>query len=125
MVDLRGADLREEWDAQTLDEVVIETPLARFVERPEFSADLLKSLTDSATAQAERITESIKAGAETVAREKLSADLSRLVDLRKLNDSVRSDEITLAKRQLKQTCAAIRDARLRLDSVRLVLAGIE
>ncbi len=125
MVDLRGADLRAEWDAQTLDEVVVETPLARFVERPEFSAELLKSLTDHATGQAETITTAIKEAAETRAREKLSADLGRLVDLRKLNDSVRPDEITLAKRQLKQTCAAIRDARLRLDSVRLVLAGME
>jgi ATP-dependent helicase HepA len=125
MVDLSGADLREEWDAKTLDEVVIETPLARFVERPEFSAELLKSLTDTATRQAEGITQSIKNTAESSARGKLSADLSRLVDLRKINDSVRPDEITLAKRQLKQTCAAIRDARLRLDSVRLVLAGVE
>ncbi len=125
MVDIRGADLREEWDAKTLDEVVIETPLARFVERPEFSAGLLKSLIDGANEQAERATIGIKDEAETRAREKLSADLGRLVDLRKLNDGVRPDEISLAKRQLKQTCAAIRDARLRLDSVRLVLAGVE
>lgn len=125
MVDLRGADLRAEWDPKTLDAVVIETPLARFVERPEFSAELLKSLTDAATEQAEKLTASIKDKAATIAREKLSEDLGRLVDLRKINDSVRPDEITLAKRQLKQTCAAIRDARLRLDSVRLVLAGVE
>jgi ATP-dependent helicase HepA len=53
----------------------------------------------------------------------LSADLQRLIDLRKLNDHVRPEEIALAQEQLKNVTGAIDQARLRLDSIRLIVEG--
>jgi hypothetical protein len=38
---------------------------------------------------------------------------------------VRPEEVKLAQTQLKKSCGAIRDARLRLDSIRLIVAGFE
>ena len=55
----------------------------------------------------------------------LTADLQRLVDLSKLNDNVRPDEIELAKKQVLQVRTAIENARLRLDSLRLIVEGVE
>jgi ATP-dependent helicase HepA len=46
-----------------------------------------------------------------------------LVDLRHLNGHVRAEEIQLARDQLVQMTGAIREARLRLDALRLVVAG--
>jgi ATP-dependent helicase HepA len=53
----------------------------------------------------------------------LQADVQRLVDLRHLNGHVRAEEIQLARDQLVQMTGAIREARLRLDALRLVVAG--
>lgn len=124
VVDLRGNDLTADWDVATVAETVQETPLQPFLQRPEFNAALLKNLVEGATTQAERDSEAIKDTAENAAREQLGADLQRLVDLSKLNDHVRPEEIRLAQTQLKKTCGAIREARLRLDAIRLIVAGL-
>ena len=125
VVDLRGANLTREWDAQTLAEVVKSTAIHAFLERPEFNPELLKNLLERATGQAEKDTVPIKQAAEQSAQDQLGADLHRLVDLQKLNDHVRPEEIKLAQTQLKKSCAAIREARLRLDAIRLIVAGFE
>lgn len=125
VVDLRGTDLSEEWDVQTLAETVRDVPIQPFLQRPEFNAGLLKNLLEGASARAERNTVAVKRAAEVTAHDRLGADLQRLVDLQKLNDHVRPEEIKLAQSRLKKTCAAIRAARLRLDSIRLIVAGFE
>ena len=60
-------------------------------------------------------------GADALA---LVHQIERLVDLQKLNDHVRPEEITLARDQLEHTRTAIDQARLRLDAVRLIMAGV-
>ena len=55
----------------------------------------------------------------------LTADLQRLVTLGKLNDNVRPEEIELAKKQVRHTRTAIEQACLRLDSIRLIVEGVE
>jgi len=123
VVDLSGQDLTADWDEQTTQDLVKETGLGPFLERPEFNADLMKHLVETATGKAEHAAEPIKAAAETAARNALGADFQRLVDLQKLNDHVSPQEIKLAQSQLKKSCGAIRTARLRLDSIRLIVAG--
>ncbi len=125
VVDLRGRDLSEEWDAATLADLIREVPIQPFLERPEFNAQLLKNLVDGATDRAELAATPLRQNAEQTAQRQLGADLQRLVDLSKLNDHVRPDEIKLAQTQLKKTGAAIRESRLRLDALRLVVAGFE
>lgn len=123
VVDLRGQDLTTEWDEQTANELVKETPITPFLERPEFNAELMKNLVEQATDKAEAAAQPIKAAAEEQARDVLGADIQRLAELAKLNDNVRPEEIKLAQSQLKKTGGAIRDARLRLDAIRLIVAG--
>ncbi|MCF3649708.1 RNA polymerase-associated protein RapA [Synoicihabitans lomoniglobus] len=123
VVDLRGGDLTAEWDVATVTDLVKDVPIAPFLERPEFNPALLKNLIDGATDLAERKVVQVKTAAEQSAQAQLGADLQRLVDLSKLNDHVRPEEIKLAQQQLKKTCGAIRDARVRLDSIRLIVAG--
>lgn len=123
VVDLSGQDLTPDWDEKTANELVQETAVAPFLERPEFNADLMKHLVETATEKAELSAEPIKDAAETRARDELGADFQRLVDLQKLNDHVSPQEIKMAQSQLKKTCGAIRAARLRLDSIRLIVAG--
>lgn len=123
VVDLRGQDLTAEWDERTAEERVAETPIAPFLQRPEFNAELMKNLVDRAAEQAEAAAAPIKQAAEERARALLGADIQRLAELAKLNDHVRPEEIKLAQSQLKKTGGAIRDARLRLDAIRLIVAG--
>jgi ATP-dependent helicase HepA len=123
VVDLRGHDLSAEWDVTTLAELVKEVPIQPFLARPEFNAGLLKTLVERATEQAERDSAAVKQVAEKTAHDQLGADLQRLVDLSRVNDHVRPEEIKLAQTQLKKTCGSIREARLRLDALRLVVAG--
>lgn len=125
VVDLRGQNLTDEWDPRTTADLVEETSITPFLERPEFNAELMKNLVEGATELAEKTATPIKASAEERARDQLGADFQRLVDLQKLNDHVRPEEVKLAQTQLKKSCGAIRDARLRLDSIRLIVAGFE
>ena len=125
VVDLRGQNLTAEWDPRTTPDLVTETPITPFLERPEFNAELMKNLVEGATSLAEKEAAPIKNAAEENARDRLGADFQRLVDLQKINDHVRPEEVKLAQVQLKKTCGAIRDARLRLDSLRLIVAGFD
>ncbi len=125
VVDLRGGDLTDEWDPQTVADLVKTVPIHPFLERPEFNPALMKNLIEGATDTAEKTVVAVKQKAEAAAQAQLGADLQRLSDLQKLNDHVRPEEIKLAQTQLKKTCGAIRDARLRLDSIRLIVAGFE
>jgi ATP-dependent helicase HepA len=93
----------------------------RFLERPSFNAGLMKTLADTATEKAAVRAQVLTSEAQTRAIAALSAELQRLLDLRRLNDYVRPEEIALAREQLERTKEAIAQARLRLDSVRLVV----
>ncbi|GAB5560252.1 MAG: RNA polymerase-associated protein RapA [Synoicihabitans sp.] len=125
VVDLRGQNLTEAWDVATTKDLVKETPITPFLERPEFNAELMKNLVETASNEAEKSAQPIKQAAEAQAQTQLGADIQRLADLQKLNDHVRPEEIKLARNQLKKSCAAIRDARLRLDAIRLIVAGFD
>ncbi len=123
VVDVRGSDLTDEREAEEIAGEVEDGVIQRFLERPGFNISLLKALIDGATALAEVRTKAMKSTAQMKASTVLTADLQRLVDLRKLNDHVRPEEIALAQEQLKCVTGAIEKARLRLDSIRLIVEG--
>ena len=52
-------------------------------------------------------------------------EIQRLAALAKVNDHVRPEEIDLAKKQVLQTRNAIEQSRLRLDSLRLIVEGMD
>lgn len=123
LVDVRGNDLTENREAKAFASEVEESTIQRFLERPGFTVGLLKAMIDGATERAEKKSQFVKAAARERAESVLSADLHRLIDLRKVNDHVRVEEIELVQKQKEQTQKAIAQARLRLDSLRLVLEG--
>jgi ATP-dependent helicase HepA len=123
VVDFRGQDLTDEHDATALAADVEDGTIQRFLERPGFNLALLKTMLTTATERAEERSRALKADAGEQAHARLTADLQRLVDLRQLNDLVRPEEIALAQERLQRTGAAIEQARLRLDSLRLIVAG--
>jgi ATP-dependent helicase HepA len=123
VVDVRGNDLTEKRSAAALKEEFEDATIQRFLERPGFNLALLKTLITGATGFAEQQTTTLKTGAKARAEAVLTAELQRLVDLRKFNDNVRLDEIDLLREQLQRVTVAIGDARLRLDSIRLIVEG--
>lgn len=123
LVDVRGNDLTDSRSASAIADDVEDATIQRFLERPGFNAALLKALVEGATAQAEQRSAGLKAAARDKAEAAISADLQRLVDLRKLNDHVRAEEIEHATERLARTREAIEQARLRLDSIRLIVEG--
>ena len=123
VVDLRGADLTADRTAAVLATEAEDAPLQRFLERPGFKPAFLATMLAAGTEHAESRTRILKDAARERATARLTADLQRLIDLRKLNDHVRPEEIALAQERLEQTRTAIDAARLRLDSLRLVVEG--
>lgn len=125
LVDIHGKDLTEDVLYSRLAADVEDAPLPRFLERPGFNGTLLKNLVEGANERAKAQTLTLKKTARERAAAVLTADLQRLVDLSKLNDNVRPEEIELAKKQVLQVRTAIENARLRLDSLRLIVEGVE
>ncbi len=121
VIDLRGTDLTQERDPASLSGYVKDADLHRFLERPGFSASMLREMVTGATRFAEERSLGIKTAAAAKAKEVLSAEVQRLVDLARLNDHVRPEEVALASERLTQTQTAIDGARLRLDSLRLIM----
>jgi ATP-dependent helicase HepA len=125
LVDIHGNDLTENVLYSRLSADVEDAPLPRFLERPGFNGTLLKNLVEAANDRAKAHTLTLKKAARERAASVLTADLQRLVDLSKLNDNVRPEEIEQAKKQVLHVRTAIENARLRLDSLRLIVEGVE
>lgn len=123
VVDLRGEDLTSEHEALALADEFEDGALHEFLETPGFDGAVLKRLLESAGDLAGAMARKLKQTAQTKAATALQAERQRLVDLQKVNDHVRPEEIELAGARLEHTRAAIEQARLRLDSLRLVIAG--
>lgn len=125
LVDIHGHDLTEQRDGASIAESISDAPLPQFLERPGFNGTLLKNLLEAATERATEHTLALKKNAREKAASILTAELQRLVTLGKLNDNVRPEEIDLAKKQVLHTRTAIEQARIRLDSIRLIVEGVD
>ena len=123
LLDIHGKDLTDDDEADGWLDELEDAPLPQFLAKPGFNAHLLKNMVEAATAQATVLAKSTKQAAREAAATALTAELQRLVDLSKVNDHVSQKEIDLAKRQVLQTRTAIEQARLRLDSLRMIVAG--
>jgi ATP-dependent helicase HepA len=125
VVDLHGRDCTGERDARTVAEEFEDATLQRFLERPEFSADVVKRLLARATELAGERSRALRQVAHDAAEATLGAELQRLVDLQKVNDHIRPEETALAHEQRERILAAIQAARLRVDALRLIVATPE
>jgi len=125
LVDVHGRDLSDDADRARIAEDVEDAPLPPFLARPEFNATLLRNLVATATTAATTRSQALKEDARQRAAAVLTAELQRLVDLSRYNDHVRPAEIDLARKRVRQTRTAIEQARLRLDSLRLIVEGLD
>jgi ATP-dependent helicase HepA len=123
IVDVRGEDLSAERSVKEVADYIETAEIARFLERPGFNGEMLKSLTESASEKAEERSGVIRAEAQKRAQRVLGEELQRLTDLKKINDHISEAEIELTKEQIKNVAGAIGQARLRLDSLRLIVEG--
>ncbi len=123
VVDLRGDDCTARHPAAAVAADFEDREIHRFLERPGFNAELLRQMLAAAEEHAGRHSQTLRDAAAARAGETLGAGIARLVDLRRLNDHVRPEEIELAREQLAQTRSALAHARLRLDALRLIVAG--
>jgi ATP-dependent helicase HepA len=123
LLDIHGKDLTDDEDADGWIDDLEDAPLPQFLAKPGFNAHLLKNMVEAATEKATARAKVTKQAAREMAASALTAELQRLVDLSKVNDHVSPKEIELAKRQVLQTRTAIEQARLRLDSLRMIVAG--
>lgn len=123
VVDLRGDDRTAAHPAAAVAADFEDREIHRFLEQPGFNAELLRQMLAAAEEHAGAHSQALRQAAAAKAGAVLGAGLARLVDLRRLNDHVRPEEIELAREQLAQTRTALEHARLRLDSLRLLVAG--
>jgi ATP-dependent helicase HepA len=123
LLDIHGKDLTDDDDAEAWMDELEDAPLPQFLAKPGFNAHLLKNMVEAATTKAAERAKTTRQAAREAAASALTAELQRLVDLAKVNDHVSPKEIELAKRQVLQTRTAIEQARLRLDSLRMIVAG--
>lgn len=123
VVDATGADRTAGTEAAAVAAGLVDGPIQRFLERPGFSARVVQAMVTAATALAEARATELRRTAQAVAAGALTAERQRLEDLRRLNDHVRPEEIALAEERRRRVDDALAGARLRLDAVRLIVAG--
>jgi ATP-dependent helicase HepA len=83
-------------------------------------ATLVPPMLERARAEAERLAEARAATATAAATALLSAEISRLEALARVNPAVRDEEIAALRDELARLQAALPNARPRLDALRLV-----
>ncbi|MCH6257326.1 RNA polymerase-associated protein RapA [Puniceicoccaceae bacterium K14] len=123
VVDIRGNDLSDELDPESLDAEIEDGSVNRFLERPGFTVEFLRAMLEGAEGIADDYAKKVKSKARTSMVNALSTELTRLEDLSRINDNVSDDEIVMAKKEIKGVDNAIKQSRLRLDSIRLIVQG--
>jgi ATP-dependent helicase HepA len=123
VVDLHGKDQSADLSAAALAAAVEDSPLEPFLAQPGFDAHLLRRLTEAAGTTAATTAARLREAALERAQAGLKAEIRRLEDLRPLNDHVSQAEIDWARQRLADVRQAITQSRLRLDAIRLILAG--
>ena len=121
--DIAGNDFSEEITGEEITKDVEDGNIHRFLEQPGFDEALLKGMIEAANQVADQQVDELKTKARSVAETALQSEIQRLIDLRKINDHVRPEEIEHAQERLQHICEAIDQSRLRLDSIRLIVAG--
>jgi ATP-dependent helicase HepA len=116
VVDPKGTDVSTEIEPQALQP----GPVFQLLDNVRIKNKLLPAMLEKTR---EHATERATAVAQTAASKMqslLGAEISRLRNLRKVNDHVREAEITLLEEQMRDLTARIKDAPLRLDAIRLI-----
>ncbi len=93
------------------------------LDQPEFREDVLPNLIENAQAIARQQASGIIAQARKEMNAQLKFEISRLMELQKVNRSVRNEEIDLLVQEQNALDHHLKDAPLRIDAIRLVQRG--
>jgi ATP-dependent helicase HepA len=123
VLDARGDDVSADHPAESLERTLRPGSLARFFARPELLRELVPPLVDRARlALAPRVAAAARDAAAGM-EHSLGRELARTIALRSVNPSVRAEEVERQRSEIEALRAALAAPRLRLDALRLILAG--
>ncbi len=123
VVDISGNDISQKKDRAWMETQLKDGSLNRFLETRGLAREALVDMIDQAEEIVLEESSRLKREAKSRMTTVLGDELQRLRDLRMINSNVRLEEIELAKDEIVGLTACIDNARLRLDSIRLVVAG--
>jgi ATP-dependent helicase HepA len=95
----------------------------KLLEHESIRRQLIPSMIKATRPLAEQEAEAIIAGARRDMRKTLGADFKRLEYLSQVNDNIRDEELTYARKAITKLDKTLAAARLRLDAVRVIMAG--
>ncbi len=120
VVNHTGANITESNPFKMFEESLEDIPSAWIKEYPEIIQNLLPEIISKSLEYAEKASkENINKGLNRV-NEITGTELTRLINLKKINNSIREDEILSAKNKMAKLNEYIASARLRLDAIRLI-----
>jgi ATP-dependent helicase HepA len=92
----------------------------RLLDQPSIKNKILPKMLRRAEEIARKRTQELAAAALTIVQTQLEDELSRLRDLRQINDHIREEEITALESHQQALSATVQNPQLRLDALRLV-----
>jgi ATP-dependent helicase HepA len=119
VVDHAGKDMRQ--DVAYLHAKLDKTNPTRLLEKAPVRKKLFPAMMTTSRKMAEDEMAKLVAEAKSTMRVRIEAEITRLEDLRQINDHVRPDELEALRSQITELEEAIDSARLRLDALMLVL----
>jgi ATP-dependent helicase HepA len=123
VLDAQGSDVSAAHPAESLECVLRPGSLARFFARPERLRELVPPLVERARLLLAPRVAAAARDAATAMEHALGRELARTIALRSVNPSVRAEEIERQRAEIEALRAALATPRLRLDALRLILAG--
>ena len=119
VVDHAGKDLRQ--DVAYLHAKLDKASPTRLLEKAPVRKKLFPAMMTASRKMAEDEMAKLVAEAKSTMRARIEAEITRLEDLRQINDHVRPEEVEALRGQITELDEAIGSARLRLDALMLVL----
>ncbi|MFP4418243.1 MAG: RNA polymerase-associated protein RapA [Chitinispirillaceae bacterium] len=98
-------------------------PKPELLNRPQVK-EILSRMLDKAGETAQRKASEIIDAGRKEALETLGAEVRRLESLSEINPGIQKNSIQKAENQMRQICESITEAELRLDAVRVIVAGV-
>ena len=123
LLDQQGRNLADKVSFETLNSQLESVPRASAAKFARSQRDNLASLVKKADALVQPRHQELAQQAHAAFEQALNAEIGRLVALQQINPSVRDEEINLLRRQLEEGSELLGKATVRLEAIRVLVAG--
>ncbi|TDQ40258.1 RNA polymerase-associated protein RapA [Thiopseudomonas denitrificans] len=123
LLDQQGRNLADKVSFETLNSQLESVPRASAAKFARSQRDDLASLVKKADALVQPRHQELAQQAHAAFEQALNAEIGRLVALQQINPSVRDEEINLLRRQLEEGSELLGKATVRLEAIRVLVAG--